>query len=80
MTGTDFTLGTSGSDRTLTSASGKQDASANNSGTSDTFVFLDTANSKVLGATVETSAQSVTAGNPVNFPQIVITSKQWSAP
>ena len=80
MASGDFTLGTSGSDRTLTTASGKQDASANNSGTSNTFVFLDTVNSKVLGATVESSAQSVTAGNPVNFPQIVLTSKQWSAP
>jgi len=76
LAGTDFTLATSGSDRTLTSAAGKQDASANNSGDPSHIAFLDTINSKVLWVTSESSAQSVTAGNPVNFPSLVLTAKQ----
>jgi hypothetical protein len=81
MTSTDFTLGTSGNDRTLTVASGKSDASANNTGTVTHFAFLDTAGSRVLWVTEETSNQSITAGNPVNFPAgIVYTAKQPVAP
>lgn len=74
----DFTLGTSGSDRTLTTAAGKQDASANASGgsASNHLAFVDTINSKVLWVTEETSGQAVTAGNPVTFPSLVYTSKQ----
>lgn len=82
MTSTDFTLGSSGSDRTLTTASGKQDASANASGGSATnhIAYLDTVNSKVLWVTEETSGQAVTAGNPVTFPSLTYTSKQPVAP
>lgn len=78
MTSTDFTLASSGSDRTCTSASGKQDASANASGgsASNHFVFLYTGNTEVLSATTETTGQSITAGNPVNFPSLVYTAKQ----
>lgn len=78
MTTTDFTLGTSGSNRTLTTASGKQDTSANASGgsASNHIAFLDTTNSKVLWVTTETSGQAVTAGNPVNFPSLVYTAQQ----
>lgn len=81
MTSTDFTLGTSGNDRTLTVASGKSDTSANNTGTSTHFAFLDTTGSRVLWVTEETSNQVITAGNPVNFPAgIVYTAKQPVAP
>lgn len=82
MASGDFTLGTSGNDRTLTTASGKQDASANASGGSVTnhIAFLDTVNSKVLWVTEETSGQAITAGNPVNFPSLVYTAKQPVAP
>lgn len=78
----DFTLGTSGSDRTLTTAAGKQDASANAGGgsASNHVAFVDTINSKVLWVTEETSGQAVTAGNPVTFPSLVYTSKQPVAP
>ena len=78
----DFTLGASGSDRTLTTAAGKQDASANASGgsASNHLAFVDTINSKVLWVTEETSGQAVTAGNPVTFPSLVYTSKQPVAP
>lgn len=82
MTSTDFTLGSSGNDRTLTTASGKSDTAANASGGSATnhIAFLDTVNSKVLWVTEETSGQAITAGNPVNFPSLVYTAKQPVAP
>lgn len=78
----DFTLGTSGSDRTLTTAAGKQDSSANASGgsASNHLAFVDTINSKVLWVTEETSGQAVTAGNPVTFPSLVYTAKQPVTP
>lgn len=79
MASGDFTLGTSGSDRTLTTASGKQDASANATGAAVQIVFVDTVASKVLWATEETSGQTVTTGNPVNFPVLVYTNKQPTA-
>ena len=78
MTSTDFTLATSGNDRTLTTAAGKSDTAANASGGSATnhIVFLDTVNSKVLWVTEETSGQAITANNPVTFPSLVYTAKQ----
>lgn len=75
MTSTDFTNGSSGNDRTLTSASGKTDSSANATGAASHFAFLDTVNSKVLWVTQEGSGQTITSGNPVNFPQLVYTAK-----
>ena len=80
LTSTDFTLASSGSDRTLTTAAGKQDTSANASGTASHFAFVDTANSKVLWVTEETSGQTITSGNPVTFPSLVYTAKQPVAP
>ncbi len=82
MASGDFTLGTSGSDRTLTTAAGKSDASANATGGSATnhLAFVDTVASKVLWVTEETSGQTITAGNPVNFPSLVYTAKQPVAP
>ena len=78
MTSTDFTLGSSGNNRTLTSAAGKSDTSANSTGGSATnhIAFLNTTGSEVLWVTEETSGQVVTTGNPVNFPSLVYTSNQ----
>lgn len=78
MTSTDFTLGSSGNDRTLTSAAGKSDTAANATGGSATnhIAFLNTTGSEVLWVTEETSGQVVTIGNPVNFPSLVYTSNQ----
>ena len=76
MSSTDFTLASSGNNRTLTTASGKQDAAANAAGDPTHIAFLDTVNSKVLWVTDETSAQSITVGNPVTFPSLVYTSNQ----
>lgn len=78
MTSTDFTLGSSGNNRTLTSAAGKSDTAANDTGGSATnhIAFLNTTGSEVLWVTEETSGQVVTIGNPVNFPSLVYTSNQ----
>ena len=78
MTSADFTLGSSGYDRTLTSAAGKSDPAANATGGSATnhIAFLNTTGSEVLWVTEETSGQVVTLGNPVNFPSLVYSSKQ----
>ena len=80
MASGDFTLGTSGNDRTLTTAAGKQDASANAGGAASHIAFLDTVNSKVLWVTEETSGQTIVLGNPVAFPSLVYTAKQPVAP
>ena len=80
MASGDFTLGTSGSNRTLTTASGKQDTSANASGAASHIAFVDTVNSKVLWVTEETSGQTIVLGNPVTFPSLVYTAKQPVAP
>lgn len=80
MTSTDFTLGTSGNDRTLTTSASISDTAANASGAASHFAYLDTVNSKVLWVTEETSGQTITAGNPVAFPSLVYTSKQPAAP
>lgn len=80
LTTSDFTLASSGDDRTLTTAAGKQDTEANVSGTASHIAFVDTVASKVLWVTEETSGQSITAGNPVTFPSLVYTAKQPVAP
>ena len=76
MTSTDFTLASSGNNRTLTTASGKEDSSANADGNPTHIAFLDTVNSKVLWVTDETSSNVITTGNPVTFPQLTYTSNQ----
>ena len=80
MASGDFTLGTSGSNRTLTTAAGKQDAAANAGGAASHIAFVDTVNSKVLWVTEETSGQAIVLGNPVTFPSLVYTAKQPVAP
>lgn len=80
MAPTDYTLASSGSNRTLTTASGKTDPSANaSSGPSPDLhiAFVDTSLEVVVWVTDETSDQVITAGNPVNFPNaLVYTSNQ----
>ena len=77
-TSTDFTLaGAAGEARTCTLGTGLQDATANATGNPTHFAFLDTATSKVLYVTEETSAISLTSGvGPVTFPALVYTSNQ----
>lgn len=80
LTSTDFTLASSGGDRTLTTAAGKQDTAANATGAASHLAFVDTVASKVLWVTEETSGQTITSGNPVTFPSLVYTAKQPVAP
>ena len=78
----DFTLSSSGNNRVLTTAAGKQDTSANATGGRATnhIAFLDTVNSKVLWVTQETSGQVINSGNPVTFPSLTYTVQQPVAP
>lgn len=77
MTGTDFTLGSSGSNRTLTTASGKSATASANSGASpDLHIAFTDGTANVIWVTDETSNQVVTSGNTVNFPQVVYTANQ----
>ena len=80
LTAADFTLSSSGNNRVLTTAAGKQDASANAGGAASHIAFVDTVNSKVLWVTEETSGQTIVLGNPVTFPSLVYTAKQPVAP
>ncbi len=76
MASGDYTLGSSGSNRTLTTASGKSATASANSGASpDLHIgFID--GSVVYWVTDETSNQVVTSGNTVNFPQVTYQSNQ----
>lgn len=78
MTSGDYTLGTSGSNRTLTVTAGKTDtATATASGTPDLHIaFVKTATSTVYWVTDETSNQPVTSGNTISFPGPVYTAQQ----
>jgi len=64
--------------RKLTTASGKSATASASSGASPDLhlAFVDTANSKVLWVTDETTDQVVTSGNTVTFPAVVYTSSQ----
>ncbi len=77
MTSGDYTLASSGSNRTLTTAAGKSaTASAGSGATPDLhFAFTD-GSANVIWVADETSDQVVTSGNTVNFPQLVYTSNQ----
>lgn len=74
-----YTLATSGSNRTVTSAAGLEDPSANATGTANHIAFLNDTGSDVLWVTSETSAQAITAGNPVTFPSLTYTAQQPTA-
>lgn len=77
MVSGDYTLGNSGSNRTLTTAAGKSATASAGSGASPNLhiAFTD-GSANVIWVTDETSDQVVTSGNTVNFPQIVYTSNQ----
>ena len=77
MTGTDFTLSSSGSNRLITTASGKSATASANSGASPNLhiAFTD-GSANVIWVTDETSDQVITSGNTVNFPVLTYTSNQ----
>ncbi len=77
MVSGDYTLGTSGSNRTLTTASGKSATASGNSGAGPNLhVGFTDGSANVIWVTDETSDQVVTSGNTVNFPSVVYTANQ----
>jgi len=78
MAAGDYTLGSSGSNRTLSVAAGKTGNASGASVQGDNLhlAFIDTVNSKVLWVTDETTDQVITNGNLVNLPAPVYTSQQ----
>ena len=78
MASADYTLGTSGSNRTVTTAAGKTGTASANSGAAPDLrlAFVDSTNSKVLWVTEESSNQVITAGNPRACPSVVYTAQQ----
>lgn len=75
MASGDFTLASSGSNRTLTSATKSQNASASSAAPNLHLAFTD-GTAKVLWVTDETSDQAITSGNPISFPALVYTNNQ----
>ncbi len=77
MISSDFTLGTSGSNRNLTTATSKTATAIANSGISPDLHFAFTnGSSEVIWVTDETSNQVITSGNTLNFPSLIYTSNQ----
>lgn len=77
MTSADFTLGSSGSNRTLTVAGGKSATStAAATGTPDLHIAFTDGSARVLWVTDETSNVAVPLGATVNFPAPVYTAQQ----
>jgi hypothetical protein len=76
MVSGDYTLSSSGSNRVLTTASGKTATASAGSATPDLHIAFTDGASKVLWVTDETSDQAITSGNTINFPQLTYTSNQ----
>lgn len=77
MVSGDYTLSTSGSNRLVTTATGKSaNATASATGTPNLHIAFTDGAAKVLWVTDETSDQAITSGNPVDFPVLTYTSNQ----
>lgn len=76
MASGDYTLSSSGSNRVLTTGTKSVTASASTTDTPDLHIAFTDGSSKVLWVTDETSNESITSGDTVNFPAITYTSNQ----
>jgi hypothetical protein len=76
MTGTDFVLSSSGSNRVLTTAAGKSGTATGTNATPDLHIAFTNGTDTVYWVTNETSDQPITSGNTINFPQCILTSAQ----
>lgn len=76
MASGDYTLGSSGSNRTLTTASGKTDTATASSATPNLHIAFTDGAANVIWVTDETSDQAITSGNTINFPALVYTANQ----
>jgi hypothetical protein len=77
MASGDFTIASSGSSRTVTSAGNKSvNATAGATAGSNLHIAFTDGSAKVLWVTDETSDQAIMSGNPVEFPALTYTSNQ----
>lgn len=78
MTGTDFTLsGSAGAPRVLTVASGKTATASGTVTPAASHIAFTDGTANVFWVTPETSGQTITSGNTVNFPSgLTYTSSQ----
>jgi hypothetical protein len=76
MASGDFTLGSAGNNRTLTTAAGKSASATATAATPNLHIAFTNNVDKVLWVTDETTDQPITSGNTVNFPSLVYTSQQ----
>ena len=76
MVSGDYTLSSSGSNRVLTTASGKSATASAGAAAPDLHIAFTDGASKVLWVTDETSDQAITSGNTINFPALTYTSNQ----
>ena len=77
MTGTDYTLSSSGNNRVLTVTAGKSGAATVTTGASpDLHIAFTDGTANVIWVTDETSNQPITSGNTVTFPAITYTANQ----
>lgn len=79
MVSSDYVLANgSGSSRTLTTPSNKaaNATAASGAGPNLHFAFVDTATSRVLWVTDETTDQVIASGNPMSLPALTYTSLQ----
>lgn len=71
LAGGDRVLAADGTGRKVTTAAKAGTATATDASPTDShFAILDTAGSRVLSVTDETSDQGITSGNPLNFPAL----------
>lgn len=77
MASGDYTLSSSGSNRLLTTASGKTGtATATASGTPDLHIAFTDGAANVIWVTDETTNQPITTGNVITFPVLTYTNNQ----
>ncbi|MBP9803314.1 MAG: hypothetical protein KBE22_00215 [Candidatus Accumulibacter sp.] len=76
MASGDYTLASSGSNRTLTTASGKTGTATASAASPNLHIAFTDGSAAVIWVTDETSDQAITSGNTVNFPALVYTSNQ----
>ena len=76
MASGDFTLASSGSNRTLTVTASKTSTATASAASPDLHIAFMTAANVVLWVTDETTNQAITSGNPITFPGPVYTANQ----
>ena len=76
MVAADFTVAAAGSNRTLTTGAKSAAATVTSGAAPDLHIAFTDGTANVLWVTDETSNQTITLGNTINFPALVYTSSQ----